>query len=167
MIEIEHFNFVMGTTTKPRLMEKTLIIILISASQEYLRRFAQFNSSMSEIKWFNFAMGTTTKPRLMEKLFRCCSRLDEPGLVRERQQQGAGIQKCFYQEEQRTGETMRYDVARGWLPNMIALGNDHNVASGGWLPKMIISRNGLGRDDSLPKNSTPTPPPTCQRWNKT
>ena len=119
---------------------------------------------MIEIKWFNFVMGTTTKPRLMEKLFRCCSRLDEPGLGGERQQQGAGIQKCFYQEEQRTGETMRYDVARGWLPNMIALGNDHNVASGGWLPKMIIARNGLGRDDSLPKNSTPRPPSTCQRW---
>ena len=68
--------------------------------------------SMVEIKRSNFVLGTT-KLRLMEKLFRCCSRLDEPGLGGERQQQGAGIQKCFYQEEQRTGETMRYDVARG------------------------------------------------------
>ena len=57
------------------------------------------------------------------------------------------------------------DDCQTWLPwGMIA--QRHNVAAGGWLPKMIISRNGLGRDDSLPKNFAAPPPPPCQRWEE-
>ena len=59
-------------------------------------------------------------------LFRCCSRLDERLGWGEASAGGRDIEVLLSGAEQRTGEgeTMRYDVARGWLPNMIISGKD-------------------------------------------